>query len=191
MLWPSYDQTLIQCCRQGFCTWNHVFWCFIFLTKVLKLRTWALEPRMYHCCWWRMAFLRALSASPALCSPSLSTTVVFWISSFDAYQMLCHSMRDEGSASLGTPPSPHPMVMGLHSSAPVPPPPPVVWVVVGGGGDGRSCICMYMNVYVWYECIFLVFVYDYDMIMIWYVYDSVYVYAYVNVYEYVCVYVTT
>ena len=96
MLWPSYDQTLIQCCRQGFCTWNHVFWCFIFLTKVLKLRTWALERRMYHCCWWRMAFLRALSVSPALCSPSLSTTVVFWISSFDAYQTLCHSMRDEG-----------------------------------------------------------------------------------------------
>ena len=32
------------------------------LTRVLKLRTWVLEPQMYHCCRWRMAFLRALSA---------------------------------------------------------------------------------------------------------------------------------
>ena len=100
MLWPSYDQTLIQCCRQGFCTWNHAFCCFIFLTKVLKLRTWALERRMYHCCWWRMAFLRALSASPALCSPSLSTTVVFWISSLDAYQTLRHSTKGEGLSTI-------------------------------------------------------------------------------------------
>ena len=32
------------------------------LTRVLKLRTWVLELQMYHCCRWRMAFLRALSA---------------------------------------------------------------------------------------------------------------------------------
>ena len=87
-----------------------------------------------------------------------------------------------GPASLGTPPHPHPMVMGLYSSAPVPPPPLWCgwwWVVVGGGG-WWWWKKLYMYVYVCI-CIWL-----YDMYMIICICICmcmyVYVYVYMNMY---------
>ena len=91
-----------------------------------------------------------------------------------------------GPASLGTPPSPHPMLMGLYSSALVPPPPLwcgwwLVVVVVVVEEVVYVCICMYLYVFV---CI-CIWLYDMYMIVCICICMCMYVYVCVCVYEYV------